>query len=106
MWLWDWNLSNLHLLLAQWDQVIAPCQQGLAANSKLWQCHFNLAAAYGWLGREAEAKAEVAETLKLVPGLTAKGVTTYIYGFSDNSNFRRQVARMVEGWRKAAPPEE
>ncbi len=106
VWVWDWFLSNLHLQLAQWDQVIAPCQQGLAANSKLWQCHLNFAAAYGWLGRDAEAKAEVAELLKLAPGLTVKGVITYLYGLSDNPVFRQQSARAAEGLRKAGLREE
>jgi tetratricopeptide (TPR) repeat protein len=73
--------------LAQWEQAIAPCQQALASNPKLSYAHFDLAMAYGWLGREAEAKAELAEG-------------------SDNPVFLQQFARRAEGLRKAGLPEE
>jgi adenylate cyclase len=106
MWLWDLGICALHIQLAQWDQAIAPCQQAAAANPKLWQAHFELAAAYGWLGREPEAKAEVAEILKLVPGATVKHALSSSSNFSDNPVFLQQKAREAEGWRKAGLPEE
>jgi adenylate cyclase len=106
LWLWDWTTCDLHLQLAQWDQAIAPCQQAAAANPKLWLAHIDLAAAYGWLGREAEAKAEIAEALKLFPGATMKGVMAWHSNFSDNPVFLQQVARQAEGWRKAGLPEQ
>jgi len=106
MWLWDWGICDLHVHLAQWDQAIAPCQQAAAANPKLWQAHFELAAAYGWLGREAEAKAEVAEILKLVPGATVKRALSDASNFSDNPVYLQQMAREAEGWRKAGLPEQ
>jgi class 3 adenylate cyclase/TolB-like protein len=105
LWLWEWTNCTLHVQLAQWDQAIAPCQQAAAANPKLWQAHIDLAAAYGWLGREAEAKAEVAEALKLFPGATVKGAIAYYSSFSDNPVFLQQMARQAEGWRKAGLPE-
>ena len=67
LWLWELYSCILHTNLAQWDQAIAPCQQALAANPKTWAAHFELAAAYGWLGRVTEAKAELAEALKTSP---------------------------------------
>jgi hypothetical protein len=90
--------------LAQWEQVIAPCQQALAADPKLWQAHFDLAAAYGWLGRDAEAKAEVAEMMKFGAGV--KRVLSYERDLSDNPVFLQQMARAAQGWRKAGMPEE
>jgi adenylate cyclase len=106
MWLWELNICYLHLQLAQWDQAIVSCQKAAAANPKLWQAHSGLASAYGWLGREAEAKTELTETLKLVPGMTVKGEMSYAAGFSDNPVFRQQIARWAEGLRKAGLPEE
>jgi adenylate cyclase len=106
MWLWDLGICDLHIQLAQWDQAIAPCQQAEAANPKLWQAHFELAAAYGWLGREAEAKAEVTEILKLVPGATVKHALLASRNFSDNPVYLQRIAREAEGWRKAGLPEQ
>jgi len=105
LWVWDWYICTLHTKLAQWDQAIAPCQQALAANPKLWQAHIDLAAAYVWLGREPEAKEEVAETLKLAPDVTVKGVMAYASNLSDNPVFLQQMARVAEGLRKAGMPE-
>ena len=106
MWLWEFDICALHNQLAQWDQAIAPCQQAIAANPKLWQARLNLASAYGSLGREAEAKAEAAEALKQVPGFTVKRAISYWSNFSDNPVFLQQLARASEGLRKAGLPEE
>jgi adenylate cyclase len=106
LWLWDDVRCGLHLQLAQWGQAIAPCQQAVAANPKLWSAHFDLASAYGWLGREAEAKVELAEGAKLVPGATVKGMLSYVRNLSDNPTFLEQMARRAEGLRKAGLPEE
>jgi adenylate cyclase len=62
--------------------------------------------AYGWLGREAEAKAELAEGLKVYPGATVKGTIAFNRSYSDNPVFLQQVARRAEGLRKAGLPEE
>jgi adenylate cyclase len=59
-----------------------------------------------WLGREAEAKAEVTEILKLVPGATVKHALSSSSNFSDNPVFLQRMAREAEGWRKAGLPEE
>ncbi len=107
LWLWELFICYLHTNLAQWDLALAPCQQALAANPKLGTAHFELAAAYGWLGREADAKAELAETLKMTPGgATVKGVIAFASNFSDNPVFLQQEARRAEGMRKAGLPEQ
>ena len=92
--------------LAQWDQALPPCQQAGADNPNLWQAHAELAAAYGWLGREAEAKAEVAKLLTMVPGMTVKDNVAYAKGYTDNPVWLQQTARQFEGLRKAGLPEE
>jgi class 3 adenylate cyclase len=65
-----------------------------------------LAAGYGWLGREAEARAELAEALKLSPGATVKGVIAYASTVSDNPVLLQQNVRRAEGLRKAGLPEQ
>jgi adenylate cyclase len=106
MWLWKWTICDLHNKLAQWDQAVAPCQLALAANPKNFFAHIDLAAAYGWLRREAEAKAEIAESLKLVPGFTVKRAIAYASNVSDNPVYVQQNACAAEGMRKVGLPEE
>ena len=106
MWLWDYTLCGLHLHLAQWNEALAPCQRTVAANPKNFFARFDLASAYGWLGREAEAKAELTEALKFVPGATVKNSLLVAGNFSDNPVFLQQAARQIEGLRKAGLPEE
>jgi adenylate cyclase len=106
LWLSELVECSLHTGLAQWDQVIAPCQQALAANPKLWAAQFMLASAYGWLGQEAEAKAALTEGLKLVPGATVKSIGSYYRNLSDNPVFLQGIVRGAEGLRKAGLPEQ
>ena len=63
----------------------------------------HLAAANGWLGRDAEAKTAVADLLKLRPGFTVQHWRTWKW--SDNPQYQREYARIVEGLRKAGVPE-
>jgi adenylate cyclase len=60
---------------------------------------------YGWLGRETEAKAALAELLKLQPDFTVQGFMSLIPLFSDNPIFTQQLVRLAEGLRKAGLPE-
>ena len=64
---------------------------------------FELAAAYGWLGRSADAANAVAALLKRKPDAT---VQTYrmLQGFP-NPNFLSERDRIMEGLRKAGLPE-
>jgi adenylate cyclase len=103
---WQYYICHLHMHLAQWDQVIAPCQQAVAGNPTFPLPHLDLAAAYAFLGREAEAKAEVTEILKMVPNFTVKGLVSYATVYSDNPVFTQQIARLGEGLRKAGLPEQ
>jgi class 3 adenylate cyclase/TolB-like protein/Tfp pilus assembly protein PilF len=104
--LWEYYICHLHSHLAQWDQAIPHCQQSLAANPQFFLAHIDLVAAYGWLGREAEAKAALADLLKMNPRFTAKSFITLATFFSNNPVFTQQIARMAEGLRKAGLPEQ
>jgi adenylate cyclase len=49
------------------EQAIAPLKQYLSRYPNILSAHLNLAAVYSELGKEAEARAEVAEVLRINP---------------------------------------
>jgi tetratricopeptide (TPR) repeat protein len=100
---WEQFICHAHVHLAQWDEAIEWCRKSIATNPSLWLAYIDLAAAYGWAGRDAEAKAAVAELLKLMPGFTVQKWANIRW--SDNPTFLREYQRIVEGLRKAGLPE-
>jgi hypothetical protein len=50
--------------LAQWEQAIEWCAKAL------WYAVVDIVAANAWMGRDAEARAAVAELLKRIPRVT------------------------------------
>ena len=104
--IWEYEICHLRAHLAQWEQALEPCRlaaQGLP-NSFLPQ--FDLVVVNAWLGRDAEAKVALASLVKMLPGLTCKGEIQLGARFSDNPIYNQQIARMVEGLRKAGLPEQ
>ena len=65
-----------------------------------------LAAGYSWAGRDAEARATVAELLKLKPGYTVEQWLTFYKTKSDNPTYQRELQPIAEGLRKAGLPEQ
>ena len=61
------TLAIAHLLLGHVDQSIDLFRKAIAANPSAWYCHFNLAGALGLRGDLDEARAELAESLRLNP---------------------------------------
>ena len=101
---WEGNICVAHSHLAEWEQAIEWCEKSIASNGAFWLPWVDLIAAYGWLGREREAKAAIAGLLKLKPGFTVKSYANF--NWSDNPTFLREYARVIEGLRKAGMPEE
>ena len=100
---WDYYLCHAHAHLAQWDQAIESCTNSIATNSSWWASYVDLAAAYGWSGRDAEARAALAGLLKSRPGFTVQDWANIKW--SDNPTFARENQGIVEGLRKAGLPE-
>jgi adenylate cyclase len=100
---WDYYICHAHAHLAQWDQASESCAKSIASNSSWWAPYIDLAAAYGWTGRDAEARAAVAGLLKSRPGFTVQDWASI--NWSDNPTFLRQNQGLVEGLRKAGLPE-
>jgi len=95
---WYFNICHPYSHLGQDDSAIEWCRRSVAV-SPFWISYVDLASAYAWTGRNAEARAAVTELLKLMPNYT---VDRWMHaGFSDNPVFLSQYQRITEGLRKA-----
>jgi adenylate cyclase len=95
---WGWEVCHLHAHLAQWDQAI-EWRQKLLTNYPQYFPYVDLAAAFAWTGRDADARASVAELLKLKPGFTVQQWVNRKR--SDNPTYLREEQPILEGLRKA-----
>jgi adenylate cyclase len=69
----DWHLSSVgaaYYLAGRPEEAIAPLKQYLSRYPNILSAHLTLAAVYSELGREAEARAEAAEVLRLNPNFS------------------------------------
>ena len=101
---WEFRICHAHAHMAEWETAVEWCQKSTATNAGFWLPYIDLAAANGWLGNEAEAKAAIAGLHKLMPGFTVQDWANIKW--SDNPQFRREYARIVDGLRKAGLPEQ
>src|ERR1700720_848906 len=53
----------------RYEDAVQAFEKAIAADSKDYSAHFNLALAYGFLHKDAEGIAEYRKTLELKPGL-------------------------------------
>jgi class 3 adenylate cyclase/TolB-like protein len=102
---WESWICHLHSHLAQWEQAIEHCRLAAQGAPYFWFTFADLVAANAWLGRDEEAKTDLADLLRLKPDLTAQSYLATAATYSDNAVFTQQIARMVEGMRKAGLPE-
>jgi adenylate cyclase len=68
-----WALGMCHLLLGHVDQAIDFFRRARAANPRWWWTHFCLAGALGVKGELDEARAALAEGMKLKPEVNSVG---------------------------------
>jgi adenylate cyclase len=101
---WQNFLCYLRGHLAQWDQAIKECERAVAANPGNDGPLGDLTAAYAWAGRDDEAR-ETARQLKRLDRNHIQFLRTYS-DVHDNPTFKAEVARIIEGLRKAGLPEE
>jgi tetratricopeptide (TPR) repeat protein len=78
----QYYICHAYAHLAQWEQSVEWCAIAKSTNPSLWYSYVDLASAYAWLGRAAEAKAAAAELQRLSPGLTLQKWLSF--SFSDN----------------------
>jgi adenylate cyclase len=103
---WQFYVCHLHTHLAQWELAIEWCNKARAGDPANWPALVDIAAANAWTGRDAEARAAVAELLKLKPGYTVQQYVNFAKEFSENPTFLGQIQLACEGLRKAGLPEE
>jgi len=61
------SLGHSYHLMGRYEEAIAACKRVLSRNPNFLPAHESLATIYSELGREAQARAEVAEVLKISP---------------------------------------
>jgi tetratricopeptide (TPR) repeat protein len=98
------DACEAHLLLGQYEQVIARCEKAKGLRSDDWWVDLFLAAAYAHHGDMAKAAAAKAEVLRLVPGYSITRLKAN--GYSLNPDFIRLAEEhFYSGLRKAGLPE-
>ena len=100
---WAFRICHAHAHMGEWEKAVEWCQESIATNAGFWLPYVDLAAANGWLGHDAEGKAAIDGLHKLMPGFTVQDWANIKW--SDNPQFQREYARIVEGLRKAGLPE-
>ena len=103
---WEYEICHLHAHLAQWEQALEPCRLAAQGLPNVWYPQGDLVIVNAWLGRDAEAKVALANLVRMLPGFTCKAEIALGARFSDNPVYNQQIARMVEGLRKAGLPEQ
>jgi TolB-like protein/class 3 adenylate cyclase len=102
----EYYMCDAYAHLAKWEQAAEWCERSVGSNPNFLRPYFDLAAAYGWLGRSTEANATIAEIQKRNPGFT---VHQYLYSafrpMPGNETWKAEDQRIAEGLRKAALPE-
>ena len=74
----------------EYEKAIEILQKVIKRSPDMWLSHFELAACYGLLGREEEARAAAAEVLRIRPNFSiAKLSQAYNYG--DKANKERTI---------------
>jgi adenylate cyclase len=87
--------GRAYLFMADYDKAITAFRASLALNPDFGIAHLWLAATYGLMGREAEAKAQAAELLRLSPDFLHGGF------LKSPARGMPEFARLLEGLRKA-----
>jgi TolB-like protein/class 3 adenylate cyclase len=103
-WVWESSACALHAHLAQWDQAIEWCRKSITSLPKYFT-YATLAAAYASVGHDADARAAVADLLKLKPGYTVQQFADHANSMSDDPTYLRELQPIIEGLRKAGLPE-
>ena len=102
----EYYMCDTYAHMAKWEQAAEWCEKSVGSNPEFARPYFDLAAAYGWLGRSTEAQAAVGEIQKLNPGFT---VSQYLHNafrpMPGNDKWRAEDERIAGGLRKAGLPE-
>jgi hypothetical protein len=97
-------LCVLHAHLAHWEEAIGWCDKAVAGGNRYWGMIGDLAAANAWTGHDKEAKEAIALLQKVDPKATIQTFQAEADA-NDNPTYKTEIARIIEGLRKAGLPE-
>jgi TolB-like protein len=101
------TLGRCHLFLGQVDEAIDLLRKAAAASPRYYFVHLHLAAALGLRGDLGEAKAALAEGIKLKPELKSLARLRAYHPFGNNPEYLRLRKKTIEvGLRRAGFPDE
>jgi TolB-like protein/Tfp pilus assembly protein PilF len=102
-----WGLGMSHLLLGHVDEAIEFFTKARAANPRMYYVHFELAGAFGLKGDVDEAKASLAESLKLKPEINSlAALRAYVPWLTNPKGWALREKTANVGLRRAGLPEE
>ncbi|OGQ01014.1 MAG: hypothetical protein A2Z40_03925 [Deltaproteobacteria bacterium RBG_19FT_COMBO_60_16] len=93
------NLALVYFQAGDCKEAVATCEKGLRREPDNLNSHAIRAAVYGYCGREAEARIEAAEVLRINPKFTVESYTRILpYKYQSNKDLT------IQGLRKAGLP--
>jgi TolB-like protein/class 3 adenylate cyclase/Tfp pilus assembly protein PilF len=102
-----WGLGHSHLILDHVDQAIDLHRKAITANPRLWYIHLYLAGALGLRGDLDQARAELAESLRLKPDINSFAAQRAAFPFVTNPDYLALADKTVNlGLRRAGFPDE
>jgi TolB-like protein/class 3 adenylate cyclase/Tfp pilus assembly protein PilF len=102
-----WALGTCHLLLGQADEAIEFLAKARAANSRLWFPHLYLAGAFGLRGNIDEARATLAQSIKLNPTVSSLSrMRAYNAWITNSDHWALQEKTLNVGLRRAGLPDD
>jgi tetratricopeptide (TPR) repeat protein len=89
------QLGFAYLVAGRYEEALGPLKKVLTLNPNLMFSHLNLAVCYAELGRLEEARAEVAEVLRIVPHASLEWVNKQnAPSVKDPARFERILAAL------------
>jgi adenylate cyclase len=87
------NLGMAYRLAGRYEDAIATLKTAVTRNPDHLPLHLHLAVSYSEVGRDEEARAEVAELLRLSPAFSLEGVRR-VMPFKDPAEGERYLAAL------------
>ena len=104
--LWHVWLCHAHLHLHEYGEAIEECRRSVNLNKLYGYAYIDLVSAYGATGQLEQARQALAELNKIRPNFTVQSYRQFVYGFSSNPQFRREIDDILDGLRKGGLEEQ
>jgi tetratricopeptide (TPR) repeat protein len=98
------SLARAYFNSARYEKAVKVLREGVSREPIFIGFHLWLAASYAMLDREAEARAEVIEVLRLNPKFTLRAYAAWARNYTPLKN-RAELERRLTAFRKAGIPD-